>query len=27
MELFLDNLPRYARGEVIVNEVNPNDIA
>jgi phosphoglycerate dehydrogenase-like enzyme len=27
MELFLDNLPRYARGEVLVNEVNSNDIA
>ncbi|MCA8928858.1 MAG: hypothetical protein KDC18_12375 [Alphaproteobacteria bacterium] len=25
-ELFLDNLPRYVRGEPLVNEVNPNDI-
>lgn len=25
-ELFLDNLPRYVRGEALVNEVNPNDI-
>jgi phosphoglycerate dehydrogenase-like enzyme len=27
LELFLDNLPRYVRGEALVNEVNPNDIA
>ena len=25
-ELFLDNLPRYVRGEALVNEVHPDDI-
>ena len=25
-ELFLDNLPRYVRGEALVNEVPPDDI-
>lgn len=26
LELFLDNLPRYVRGETLLNEVAPNDI-
>jgi phosphoglycerate dehydrogenase-like enzyme len=26
-ELFLDNFPRYVRGEALLNEVSPNDIA
>ena len=25
-ELFLDNLPRFVRGEALVNEVNPADL-
>ena len=25
-ELFLDNLPRYVRGEALLNEVHPDDI-